>query len=108
MIFPMDGNLLYYGDNLEILRDHVKDESVDPEVPQPRAAAKRRPVPLSQDRRAADRRQSDPVLLHGGGLLCVPAASDGPRSGFRDEGLRGLQGCEDALDDQSQRDGMNG
>src|SRR5437588_147330 len=25
----MDGNLLYYGDNLDVLRRHVKDESVD-------------------------------------------------------------------------------
>jgi hypothetical protein len=25
----MDGNFLYYGDNLDVLRQHVKDESVD-------------------------------------------------------------------------------
>jgi site-specific DNA-methyltransferase (adenine-specific) len=25
----MDGNRLYYGDNLDVLRDHVPDESVD-------------------------------------------------------------------------------
>jgi 16S rRNA G966 N2-methylase RsmD len=25
----MDENLLYYGDNLDVLRRHVKDESVD-------------------------------------------------------------------------------
>jgi len=24
-----DGNLLYYGDNLDVLRRHVKDETVD-------------------------------------------------------------------------------
>ncbi len=25
----MNGNLLYYGDNLDVLRRHIKDESVD-------------------------------------------------------------------------------
>ncbi len=25
----MEGNVLYYGDNMDILRDHIPDDSVD-------------------------------------------------------------------------------
>ncbi|MGO9403192.1 MAG: hypothetical protein ACLPVW_06955 [Terriglobales bacterium] len=43
----MEKNKLYYGDNLEVLRQHVKDESVDLEVtfkkaPRARAAAQKK------------------------------------------------------------------
>ena len=29
LIMPMPGNILYYGDNLDVLRQHIPDESVD-------------------------------------------------------------------------------
>ncbi len=66
-------NLLYYGDNLDILRQHVKDESVRPDLPSTRRSTPTRLRPEILRRRKAARAEAQVTAFRGFVALAHPA-----------------------------------